>query len=642
MRMVLKYRLLVWRLAMVCALVLFCAPQSYAGDNAPVPQEKPGSEKSFWDFLTSKDAPVPLPDHKPKVSGVSKSSGMSLTIPIKDELSARDIKIYKDIFALIREGEITQAKNWTLDLKNGLLVGHVEAEILLHPLHKARFEDLQAWLEKYADYPQAYKIYKLALSRAPEGEKIKPPTASSTDFPLGALGRTAPGKPYKSKKKKTSAQMAAVKNLEVQLRSFIRKTQPTNAAKFLEKSEIRKYLDQTEYDSMRALIAAGYFYAGYNGQAKKYAFMALKKSSKTVPLAGWIYGLSQWREDHYEEAAKGFERAATSPYASGWMISAASYWAGRTHMRLSHHKKVSKWLEISAGYPRTFYGLVATRALGRDPVFDWTMPDYSKAHQKYILSTPHGKRAAALIEVGEIRLAEQEIKLINPQGNKQHEEALVAFANHYNLPALSYRLGNAVTGAKDRIYDAALYPVMPWEPSKGYDIDAALVHAFVRQESKFNSSAESVSGATGLMQLMPRTAQYLAGGRNFDTKAAQVILKNPEDNLRLGQIYLKELLDHPAVNGDLMSLAIAYNAGPGNLSRWKRERKRIDEPLLFIETIPFGETRAFVERVLSNYWIYRVRMGQETPTLEAVASGRWARFAMRDEVRQVRYADNQD
>ena len=77
-------------------------------------------------------------------------------------------------------------------------------------------------------------------------------------------------------------------------------------------------------------------------------------------------------------------------------------------------------------------------------------------------------------------------------------------------------------------------------------------------------------------------------------------------------------------------MTIAYNAGPGTLSRWKRERKQIKDPLLFIETIPYNETRAFIERVLSNYWIYRMRFNQDTPSLDAVAEGRWARYAAQD------------
>ena len=107
-------------------------------------------------------------------------------------------------------------------------------------------------------------------------------------------------------------------------------------------------------------------------------------------------------------------------------------------------------------------------------------------------------------------------------------------------------------------------------------------------------------------------------------------LHQPEVNLEFGQTYLHYLLNHKAVGQDLFSMAMAYNAGPGNLSKWKREREHMTDPFLFIETIPFHETRAFVDRVMANYWIYRIRYNQDTPSLNDVAEGRWARYIAQD------------
>ena len=115
-------------------------------------------------------------------------------------------------------------------------------------------------------------------------------------------------------------------------------------------------------------------------------------------------------------------------------------------------------------------------------------------------------------------------------------------------------------------------------------------------------------------------------------------LREPQVNLEIGQTYVNRLLDHGVVGRDLLLLTIAYNAGPGNLSRWKKERAGLSDPLLFIESIPYTETRAFVERVLSNYWIYRMRFQQPTPSLDAVTSGRWARYAAMDTNEGLRYA----
>ena len=172
---------------------------------------------------------------------------------------------------------------------------------------------------------------------------------------------------------------------------------------------------------------------------------------------------------------------------------------------------------------------------------------------------------------------------------------------------------------------------MPWKPNKGYRIDRALLHAIVRQESKFNASAQNKSsGATGLMQLMPKTAGYMAGSDIFEDRENLHLLKNPEVSLDIGQKYVEHLLNNSLVGQDLLSLAIAYNAGPGKLSKWKEERKDITDPLLFIETIPYAETRTYVQRVLSNYWIYRLRFDQSNESMQALADGHWARYSSLD------------
>jgi soluble lytic murein transglycosylase len=85
------------------------------------------------------------------------------------------------------------------------------------------------------------------------------------------------------------------------------------------------------------------------------------------------------------------------------------------------------------------------------------------------------------------------------------------------------------------------------------------------------------------------------------------------------------LLKMPMVKNNLFYGLMAYNAGPGNLQRWKKDLKTTD-PLLFMESVPFGETRAYTERVLANFWIYRLRLGQPTPCLEQVLSGAWPHY----------------
>ncbi len=124
------------------------------------------------------------------------------------------------------------------------------------------------------------------------------------------------------------------------------------------------------------------------------------------------------------------------------------------------------------------------------------------------------------------------------------------------------------------------------------------------------------------MQLMPATATAIAADLQMigDDKLA---LFDPVLNLTLAQRYVSNLLKDPNVKGDLMMLAIAYNAGPGNLAKYRANANYEQDPLLFIESIPGLETRQFIERVLTNYWLYQDCMGQKVPTLDALASGGW-------------------
>jgi soluble lytic murein transglycosylase-like protein len=86
------------------------------------------------------------------------------------------------------------------------------------------------------------------------------------------------------------------------------------------------------------------------------------------------------------------------------------------------------------------------------------------------------------------------------------------------------------------------------------------------------------------------------------------------------------LLALKSINGDLLQMLVAYNAGPGNMIKWRRLSGSEQDPLLFVESIPARETRHYVERVLTYYWIYQERLGQATTSLDALASGAWPTY----------------
>jgi hypothetical protein len=123
-------------------------------------------------------------------------------------------------------------------------------------------------------------------------------------------------------------------------------------------------------------------------------------------------------------------------------------------------------------------------------------------------------------------------------------------------------------------------------------------------------------GARGLMQLMPATAAQMAGGQPSQTQ-----LCDPSYNMYLGQKYLEQLLG--MAGGGVLQLAAAYNAGPGNVMRWMNGK---DDPLMFIETMSAQETRAYVKRVMTYYWIYSQIAGKSSKTLEDTARGYWPHY----------------
>lgn len=140
------------------------------------------------------------------------------------------------------------------------------------------------------------------------------------------------------------------------------------------------------------------------------------------------------------------------------------------------------------------------------------------------------------------------------------------------------------------------------------------------------------------MQLMPRTASYIAGDKSLRNRKNNRLF-DPSYNLELGQQYLLYLMRDNTVENNLFYLAIAYNGGPGNLIKWKKRAKGSEDPLFFIEAMQSRETRGFIKRVLTNFWIYRHRLGQELPALDDIAQGHWPEYHPLD-ILDEKVADN--
>ncbi len=546
-------------------------------------------------------------------------------VPPPPVLSEADAAAYRRIFELQRRGDWAGADALIERLGDDVLLGDVQAQRYWHPDYRTSYRELKAWMAANAEHPDAERLHRLALKRQPKGDTgLRAPVAAR----LGDGGIATGGGEASSWEAVEhgagqhlgAAERRKLRSLTIRIRKLARGGKLDAAEQALRAPELQRLAEKTDIDALRAEIGAGHFVRGADAEALAVAEPAAIRSGDRIPQAHWIAGLAAWRSGDPLRARKHFE-AVGNASGSPWMVAAGAYWAARANLVTRRPEVVNHWLEIAAAHPRTFYGLLARRALGLSIAFAWESAPFTDADADAVRRVPAGRRALALLQLGMRDEAEEALRRLSPRATPSLSRALLGLAGAAEMPELVVTLGGLVASRDGRYHDSAAFPVPNWQPAGGWSIDRALMLAFARQESGFDPRAESPAGAAGLMQLMPATARAVGGG-----KVSREQLFDPSYNLALGQAYIKHLLAHPTIKGNLFLLAAAYNSGPGNLDRWLRDMRHGDDPLLFIESIPSRETRGFVEKVMTNLWIYRARLNQPMASLDAVVSGDWPTY----------------
>ncbi|MBB44205.1 MAG: transglycosylase [Rhodospirillaceae bacterium] len=541
--------------------------------------------------------------------------------PIKNAdkpLIKADIAKYKRIFLLQKKGNWKQADRQIAKLSNPILLGHVKAQRYLHPTkYRSKYRELFSWLKLYRDHPDAIRIYKLALKR-------KPRNANRPQSPL--FGKK---KSIETKQKKYGTYFrfkSAGVRVTRKTRAFHRKVRYlvyrqrlTAAENYIKRAETRG-MHKAHIDLARARISAGWFYYGNDKKTLEIALKATQRNGPIVPSAHWYAGLAAFRSKNYALASKNFEVLTSTNGISENTKRAAAFWAGRSNLIAKRPSYMSRYLLIAADGGRDFYSILARRLLGIREKTIWESDSTSYQHNFSLLTQEKvTERVLALVQVGQRSRAENDFRQLVSSASLPRKKALISAAEVLLMPGLALHAArNTVDNDSPEIL-RGLYPLPPWVPDGGFTLDRALIYAFMRQESAFRVNAKSRAGARGLMQLMPGTASYISGRRYMGSRKNKLF--DPILNISLAQKYLRYLLKHDAVSGNLLLLAAAYNGGPGNLIKWKRRIGKNNDPLLFIESLPSKETRNFIEKVLSNLWLYRDRLGQKVPSLEALARG---------------------
>lgn len=525
-------------------------------------------------------------------------------------LSDEDVATYKALFAAAAKGDKAQVAALASQVKNRSLMGHATAKGYLSPQTTAAFDDLKAWLAKYPDYPEAERIFALAERKAPQrARELKPATLRV----VRGLGEDA---------NETPPEFADPRAVEAagKLRAMISTGQVNGASAFIESNDVKGKLSKTDYGKLAAQVAAAHYYLGDAREALTLAEGVAQDLRAAVPDADWIAGLAAFKLKRYDVGAGHFASMAENPATTSWLKSAAAFWAARCFMASQQPQDVSRMLLIAADKPRTFYGLIALRLLARTPPFTWSEPALDRVGFQRLVKVPAIARGIALYQIGELESAEGSIARAHGHLSSEMDRPFIALAHELGFAHIQLLAAGAARSADLK---AAAYPVMNFKPTDGWTVDPALVHAIVRQESKFEMRVTSTSEARGLMQLLPSTAAGVMKDTTLDNPGAKARLFDPAFNLSVGQKYLAKMFDFAEPNGNLFHLVVAYNAGPGNLQKWLKEIDFNGDPLLFIESIPSRETRGYIERVVANYWIYQDRMGVPQVTLDQVARGEW-------------------
>jgi len=285
------------------------------------------------------------------------------------------------------------------------------------------------------------------------------------------------------------------------------------------------------------------------------------------------------------------------------------YWRARALRELGQAAAADALLR-GVAIERSFYGILAAEELGIPVAPDWNGWKPQPADLERVAALPGVARALALYRAG---LHNEALREWNWATRGLDDRGLLAAAEiiaRAGAPDRAIHTANRTAQLHDL---TQRFPVHHREAiaaaARQWGVDAALVFAVIRQESRFMAHARSRVGATGLMQLMPATARWVAKQIPVDPYRP-AMLAEPEVNLRMGSYYLGRVL---AELGHPVLATAAYNAGPGRARRW-RDAAELDGAI-YVETIPFDETRDYVKQVLANAWFYAHRLTGQTASL---------------------------
>ena len=541
--------------------------------------------------------PAPTPAQQPSVAQ---------TLP-----PARTVVVPKDwrgVFDAIDGGNWASAQAGIAALPHSPLTPVARAE-----LYTAKgspvvdLASLQALIAEAPELPQAEQLAAMAVRRGATTAPLAIPeraTYSIGSAPIRYKAKPVQGDPYAD-----------------QLRSILDPLIKADDAGGAE-AQLLLYAPQLSVEARAEAgqrVAFAYYVNGLDVDARRVADTWRQGATgEWASQAGWVSGLASWRLGDWNAASTAFQQVAQLALQRE-LRAAGYYWAARSEQAAGRPQRVEGLLKNAASTAEateSFYGLLARETLGlptslsEDP-FVGSDPPVDKL--------PNVQRATELAKIGEPGLAEEMLRHQAKIGAPSEHHALIQVAKRLDLPAAQLWLANnGQWGARSDSHDR--YPNPSWRPLNGWRVDPALAYGHIVQESAFRRTAVSQAGAVGLMQVLPVTAQLVS--RNRGVPYTRAALTDPRYNLEYGQSFIEMMRGDPGTAGQLPRVIASYNAGPLPVAKWAAINDRGD-PLLWIESIPYWETRYYVPAVLRNMWVYQGLNNEPTVSLKTLAQHRW-------------------
>jgi soluble lytic murein transglycosylase-like protein len=550
------------------------------------------------------EQPVQAPPPPPRIQVPPVPAPPSVILPTPAPAPVIVPRDWRGVFSAIRSGQWASAQAGIATLPHGLLTPVAKAELYTAKgSPKVEIDPLLDLLLDAPELPEADQIQRMAEAG---GANDTPRLVRR--YPVAQIGAA----PRRGRARPVTGEPEADK-LRAELETLIKADDAAGAELLLNERYVLLSPEARTEAAQR--VAWIYYVRGMDADARRVADNGrMGATGEWAVHSGWVSALASWRQNDCQAAARLFRevgQGSTEPS----LAAAGYYWAARSEMMCRRPANVTPLMRAAARNPETFYGLVARRTLGMDT----RLPALTAAPVTRVESLPNVRRAVELATIGERDLAGQYLRYQGRIGSPADQLGMVLVARRLGLVATQHYLAHfGQAGAS--VPPAARYPDPNLSPAGGWRIDPALGMAHALQESNFRAEAVSQAGAVGLMQVLPTTAALIARNRGGGVGN----LFDPPVNMEFGQSWIEWMRGHAATQGQLPKVIASYNAGPLPVGRWQVNDK--GDPLLWIESIPYWETRFYVPEVLRNMWVYQGFAHAPTPTLTAMAQHKWPAF----------------